>query len=469
MPPPPRTFVRPLVACSVFALASLLAGSAPSAARGPAPRPDAELLVRLRAGAPSVPALERIRRAGADPVGEIRELRVQRVRVAPGELDAAQRRLAALPDVEWVEPNRAFQPLALPGDPLYTQQWHLPAVGAPAAWDLRAPGAEPIVAILDSGVDPDHPDLQARLLGASGWNEWDDDADFADVTGHGTKVAGAAAAITGNGVGVASLAWGSWILPIRVTDLAGAAYASTLADGLARAANAGARIANVSFGGVVGSLTVREAARLFVERGGVVIAGAGNAGAAEPWADTPWILSVSATDELDALWSGSSTGSYVDLAAPGVRIRTTLDGGSYSNATGTSYAGPVAAGVAALVLGVHPGLQPADVESILESTARDLGPAGWDPAFGRGRVDAAAAVALAQMMASGVMPACDDGLDNDGDGRIDHPADLECSAPSDPSERASAACGLGFELALVLCALAARRVRAGAGGAAAPG
>jgi subtilisin family serine protease len=463
--PPPRTFVRPLLACSVFALASLLAGSAPSAARGPAPRPDAELLVRLRAGAPSAPALDRIRSAGVEPVGQLRELRVQRVRVEPGQLDAAQRRLAALPEVEWVEPNRAFQPLALPDDPLYTQQCHLPAVGAPAAWDLGAPGAEPIVAILDSGVDLDHPDLQARLLAASGWNEWDDGADFADVTGHGSKVAGAAAAISDNSTGVAALAWSTPILPIRVTDLTGVAYASTLADGLARAANAGARIANLSFGGVVGSATVCEAARLFVERGGVVIAGAGNAGAAEPWADTPWILSVSATDELDALWSGSSTGSYVDLAAPGVRVRTTVNGGTYGNVTGTSCSGPVVAGVVALLFAAHPGLEPAAVESILESTARDLGPAGWDASFGHGRVDAGAAIALARLLA----PECDDGLDNDGDGRVDHPADAGCTVPTDPSERASSACGLGFELTALLPAPAARRSRAREAGAAAPG
>jgi subtilisin family serine protease len=468
LPPsrPPHSRVRTLAAASALAAAWLAAAAVPAAARGPAPRSRDELLVRVRAGVSRDSARALVRGAGGEPVAELPELRVQRVRVAPGERDAARRRLVALPDVEWVEENRAFEPLAVPDDPLYTQQWHLPTIGAPAAWDLRLPGAEPVVAILDSGVDPDHPDVQPQLLAAGGWNEWDDDADTSDVTGHGTKVAGAAAAIADNGAGVASPAWRSLILPIRVTDPSGVAYASTLADGLARAANAGARIANLSFGGVVGSPTVREAARLFVERGGVVIAGAGNAGGAEPWADTPWILSVSATDELDAHWSGSSTGSYLDLAAPGVRIRTTLQGGAYGNATGTSYAGPVVAGVVALMLGAQPGLTPADVESILEGTARDLGPPGWDPAFGHGRIDAAAAVALAQIVVREAPPACDDGLDNDGDGWVDHPADVGCGDAADPNERSSTACGLGFELAAALPALAARLRRAGRHGAA---
>jgi hypothetical protein len=126
----------------------------------------------------------------------------------------------------------------------------------------------------------------------------------------------------------------------------------------------------------------------------------------------------------------------------------------------------VVAGVVALMLGAQPGLTPADVESILEGAARDLGPPGWDPAFGHGRIDAAAAGALAQIVVREAPPACDDGLDNDGDGWVDHPADVGCGDAADPSERSTTACGLGFELAAALPALAARLRRAGRHGAA---
>lgn len=196
------------------------------------------------------------------------------------------------------------------------------------------------------------------------------------------------------------------------------------------------------------SAAVRAAAQYFVERGGVVIASAGNTAAQEGIAETPWILSVSATDENDALAGFSSWGSYVDLAAPGVGIRTTLNGGGYGSVQGTSYSAPVVAGVAALMLRANPNLTPSELETLLELTAEDLGDAGWDARFGYGRVNAASAVLAAAMLGAGPLP-CADGVDNDGDGLHDYPADPQCTSPLGASARA-AACGLGFELALLL-------------------
>ena len=127
----------------------------------------------------------------------------------------------------------------------------------PAAWDTRTGGGVTI-AILDSGVDTTHPDLEAQLV--PGWNAYDNNSDTSDVFGHGTQVAGTAAAAGNNSIGVAGVAFGAKIMPIRVTDTSGMGYASSMANGLTWAADKGARAANLSFQGVSGSSTVLSAA-----------------------------------------------------------------------------------------------------------------------------------------------------------------------------------------------------------------
>jgi subtilisin family serine protease len=365
-----------------------------------------------------------------------------------------KRRLAKRADVEVVEENRSFEPEAIPNDPLFDTQWHLSTISADLAWDLVPLGEPVVIAILDTGIDMDHPDLAAQLV--PGTNTYDGGS-YQDQHGHGTRVAGVAGAITFNSEGVASVAWNARIMPIRVTADSGSAFSSTLSNALVWAADNGARVANMSFQSVAGSSTIRAAAQYFVEQGGVVFAGAGNLHIEEPIPETPWIISVSGTDSADQLASFSSWGDYVDVAAPGKGLKTTQLGGTYSGASGTSYAGPVAAGVAALVLSVNPALTGAEVESILELSSVDLGEPGWDPRFGHGRVDAAEAVQATWALTLGVPVQCNDGLDNDGNGLIDWPEDPGCERALDYTESA-VACGLGFELALIL-PLVRRRLR----------
>ena len=145
-------------------------------------------------------------------------IHVHRVRIAPAAIDAVERALAAHPGVEFVERNRRLPPAFVPNDPSYPSEYHLPVISAPQSWDLSR-GANVTIAILDSGVDPAHPDLAGKLV--PGVNPYDGNTDTTDVHGHGTAVAGAAAAIGNNSFGVAGVALQSSIMPIRVSDAYG--------------------------------------------------------------------------------------------------------------------------------------------------------------------------------------------------------------------------------------------------------
>lgn len=300
------------------------------------------------------------------------------------------------PEFKFVELDRRVKSSYVANDPYLGSEWHLNTIGAAAAWD-SAKGAGITVAILDSGVDGSHPDLQANLV--PGYNIYGNNADTSDVCGHGTAVAGSAAARSDNGAGVAGVAGQARIMPVRIAYLDATngcyAYFSTVASGLTYAADNGARIANVSYGGVAGSAAVQSAAQYMKNKGGLVFVSAGNNSRDEGLAQTTTMIVVSATDSSDSKAGWSSYGTFVSLAAPGAGIWTTSKGGLYQAWNGTSFASPVAAGAAALVMSARPDLSASQVESILFSTAVDLGSAGRDNLFGYGRINAAAAVQAA--------------------------------------------------------------------------
>ena len=277
-------------------------------------------------------------------------------------------------------------------DPYYGSAWHLPKIGADIAWATSS-GNGVTIAILDSGVDTAHPDLAGKLL--PGWNFYDGNSNLTDVTGHGTKVAGTAAAATNNAVGVASVAGAAMILPGRIASPTGTASFSTMAAGVTWAADKGARVANISYSGARGSSTVWSAGNYIKSKGGVLVVSGGNTGTVDTSAPSDALIAVSATTSTDARASWSSYGSYIDVAAPGEGIWTTTNGGGYASVSGTSFASPATAGVIALMMAANPKLAPADITKLLFATAVDLGTLGYDNYFGNGRINAAVAVEAA--------------------------------------------------------------------------
>ncbi len=313
------------------------------------------------------------------------------------DLEQVAKELKNREDVAFAEQDHLLVPEQIaPNDPQYSSQWHLPKIAAPTAWLTTKGSTSVTIAILDSGVDPTHPDLALKLV--PGWNTNDNNSLTADVHGHGTKVAGTATAISNNGVGVAGVSWDTYIMPIRVTDTAGLATFGTIAAGLQWAADRGARVANISFD-VTGSTSVDAAASYFRSKGGFVAVSAGNSGALSSIAASPNLFAVSATDNNDAIYSWSTTGPRVMVSAPGC-VTTTFNGGSYGGACGTSFSSPIVAGVAALAISANPALTATQIRNVMIAAVDDLGGTGWDNIFGHGRINAAKAVAGAKALAT---------------------------------------------------------------------
>lgn len=353
-----------------------------------------ELLIGFRAEVTRQTSHAVARRAGVEFIEDIgRETRLIRVRVAPSARAAAAHRLERQPQVAFVETNAIHSPALIPDDPQYASQWHLPQIRVPQAWELTEGSRDAVLAILDSGVDPFHPELRDQLV--AGTNTYDGSGVTADQNGHGTKMAGVAAARSNNGLGIAGVAGRSTIMPVRVTDRKGHATSASIAKGILWAADHGARVVNLSLEGVAGSPAILVAAEYAFRHGALVIAPSGNCGCTVSAAETPFILSVAATDASDQVAGFSTAGSFVDLAAPGVGVATTAMFGQYAVDSGTSVASAVVAGVASLMFAANPALTPDVATRILQETAFDPQRRGRDPHLGHGRVDAFAAVSAA--------------------------------------------------------------------------
>ena len=300
-----------------------------------------------------------------------------------------------------------------PNDPNFDKQWALRKVGALCAWDRTTGSAEVIVAIVDSGVDPTHPDLVDRLR-TDGYDFVDDDSDPRDEHGHGTHVAGIVAAVLNNNEGVAGLAPDVTILPVRVMDVRGRGSDRAIARGIRFSADKGAKVINLSLGATLTlnadepSALVNDAIVYAQQQGALVVVAAGNDAVPLPNAiavDNPDVLVVAATDERDRKAPFSNSGPWVAVSAPGVNILSTMPTydvfltsdqlprderfrRNYDYMSGTSQATPYVAALAALLFSANPDWSPAQVAETIRSNAtniRDLNPR-FD--LGTGRIDA---------------------------------------------------------------------------------
>ncbi|MBA3506709.1 MAG: S8 family serine peptidase, partial [Betaproteobacteria bacterium] len=330
-----------LASCVPAALLLSLALSGYALAAPPAHEPSDEgpwakgrILVMPRAGLSDTEFAKILGAHGGQAARKLGNLNIHVVELPPSASEKAVAKLLSLhPHIKFAEPDQLVAPDLGANDIYYGSAWHLQMVQAPIAWDYSL-GAGVTVAILDSGVDASHPDLQGQLV--PGWNFWDNNNDTTDYRGHGTLVAGVVAAAGNNSIGVTSMAWNAKIMPIRVSDLNGYGSWSAMASGLSWAADRGAKVANISFM-VHSSSTVQSAAQYMRNKGGVVVNSAGNTGGFDPTAASDSLISVSATDSGDARAGWSTYGSHVDFSAPGVGIWSTAAGGGYSAVSGTSF------------------------------------------------------------------------------------------------------------------------------------
>jgi subtilisin family serine protease len=341
--------------------------------------------------------------------------------------DAVAKKLDKLDEVAWAEPARWREASVVPNDPRFGAQWGLTRIGCPDAWDHTVGDPSVVVAVVDTGIDLNHPELAPLLVGGQDMVDfpatatpkpgWVFEGDFTgvdstpqDEVGHGTHVAGTIACSTNDGVGVAGVTWNARLMPVKVLAriretatgrVSGSGSSVHIAAGIRWAADHGARVINMSLGGPATTMVEREAVAYAISRGVVVVAAMGNDNSnAEHFpAAHPGVIAVGATTSADQRASFSNKGAWIDIAAPGVGIESTFWDDTYATLNGTSMASPHVAGVAALVLSRNSSLTADQVGNILRSTAKPLRDEPADPVpndrYGHGLVQAGAAVAAA--------------------------------------------------------------------------
>jgi len=415
---------------------SSLASSAPTptanSVTGPAPQAEfkpGEILVKLKEGFSALGIRSALAGHDVRVLGEISGLGIIRLAVPAGEELRIIESLRRNPLVDYAEPDYIAHggtgvgctlhgsgavlrsSAVAPNDRHYLYQWNLPKIGMPQAWDTTT-GGSVVIAILDTGVELEHPDLRAKIWtnpgenysngidddgngkvdDVHGWDFVNDDNDPQDDHGKGTHVAGIAAAETDNEEGIAGVSWGAMIMPVKVLKSGGSGYYSDIIEGIRYAADEGAKVINMSLWGHDDSPPLEEAVSYAHAKGCVLVAAVGDeSGAVGYPARYPEVLAVAATDGGDQRWPFSNYGPEVDVAAPGAGILSTL-WGDYLWWTGTSQAAPHVAGLAALIWSVNPHLTPDEVKGIIEQTVVDLGDPGRDDYYGWGRIDANAAI-----------------------------------------------------------------------------
>ncbi|MAW61643.1 MAG: hypothetical protein CMJ94_12540 [Planctomycetes bacterium] len=296
---------------------------------------------------------------------------------------------------EYAEPNWMLYPLdTTPNDPQFNSQWWHQNINSEGGWDYGTGSTNVIAAVCDTGVDSNHPDLQAHLI--SGYNSVDNKTEAQggsteDINGHGTWVAGCVGAIGNNNNQVAGVAWDVSIMPVRVSNSSGGgAYLSDLTGGALWAGQNGAGSASVSYSGVESSSVGTTGTTLKNQYDCLMLWAAGNSNRSLNSAyDHANVIVVGATDQNNNRASFSNYGAPIDVVAPGVSILSTSMGGGTSSPSGTSFSTPITNGLCALLRATNPALSAQEIEDLVFDHAQNIGLASR---FGNGLIDVEASM-----------------------------------------------------------------------------
>ena len=353
-----------------------------------------ELVVRFKASTSRARIGECFQGIDIQIQSEIEELRAFVLRTLPGEVGNSFYHMLDCAGVLYVEPNFLLQAAdTLPNDPNWGLQYGLVNIRAPQGWDLGTGSTAVTIAIVDSGVDYGHPDLAGKLR--PGYDFVNSDNNPQDDNGHGTHVAGIAAASSNNATGIAGVSWGARIMPVKVLNASGGGTYANTADGVIWAVDHGAQVINLSLGGTGPASILADAINYAHGKGAVVVAAAGNAGnnfVLYP-ARYPNVIAVARTDGANH-WNHSNYGPEIDLSAPGLSIFSTVIGG-YEYKSGSSMSTGFVSGLAAILMGIPGNASPDRIETQMESTALDIEYPGWDEYTGAGLIQMDRAIDLA--------------------------------------------------------------------------
>ncbi|MGN7485129.1 S8 family peptidase (plasmid) [Priestia megaterium] len=254
-----------------------------------------------------------------------------------------------LEEVEYAEPNHMLKAFYTPNDPFFAYQYGPQKVQAPDAWDVTTSNGNIKIAIIDTGVQLNHPELAIKLW--PGYNFVEGNLNPNDGNGHGTHVAGIAGALTENSLGIAGIAPSASIIPVRALDNSGNGTLSNIANAITYSTNAGAKVINLSLGSSQGSITLENAINHAWNQGVVIVAAAGNEASNTLTYPAAYqnVIAVASTDINDQKSDFSNYGTWVEVSAPGSAILSTYTGSYYAYLSGTSMACPHVAGLAALL------------------------------------------------------------------------------------------------------------------------
>jgi len=309
-----------------------------------------------------------------------------------GTLSSFTSKVRAMGLARYVEPNIRFEIDSIPNDPDWLKQWGPQKIEADWAWNTTMGDPSVLVAVVDTGIDWNHPDLADNYV-PLGYDWVNNDPDPMDDHGHGTHCAGVIAAIVNNTIGMAGLAQVR-VMAEKGLDESGSGRLSDLASAIIHAVDQGADIISCSWGSYVKSTLLHEAVRYAYDHGVLVVTAAGNDATDTKHYPAAYdeVLAVTATDQNDDPASFTNFGNWVEVAAPGVRIYSTIWDDSYAYMSGTSMSTPHVSGIAALIWSRFPNMTRDQVWAQLQYTAEDLGDLGFDVYYGYGRISARRAV-----------------------------------------------------------------------------